>query len=152
MTTESNNAQDHKTRWQYLVGKFILAFGEIELITFYLWKKYFEQKDPPGNFSERTKKILHHVKNDPAATNIVANLLIESLEIAKRRNIVAHHPISVQAYRHSATGSFLTKRVIISITTNDYITDEELEKLGQRATEIVSSLQGVLWLGPAYTD
>lgn len=36
--------------WASLIGRFILAFGEIELATFILWRQYYGEQLPSHNF------------------------------------------------------------------------------------------------------
>ena len=112
--------------WPTLVGKFLLAFGDIELISFFLWERYFPGQTAPSNFRERTSKVIFHTQSDERISPAVGDLLRSAMQIAEKRNTVAHNPLSVQVYRHSETGELTQKLTIGSQLSKGYISDEDL--------------------------
>ena len=132
-------------KWEKLVGSFILAFGDIELVTYILWPRYFPDKNPPNTFSDRVENLLALLKKDLAIPSEVPLLLIESLKIALKRNTVAHQPVQVQIFQHSITGELFSELAISSKIKNEYITDVELEGLSAKAKEIGRQLHLALW-------
>jgi len=137
------NEYDPAARWRDLVGGFILAFGDIELITFRLWRDLINEQPIPHNFKERTGRILSELRRDPAAAALVS-ILEDSLRLAGKRNTVAHHPLQVQIYEHSLTGQVLFESVITSELTDDYIDDAELTELRARAEDLAARLYMIL--------
>lgn len=140
MSDTQQTKADPRDHWIRLVGNFILAFGDIELVSFMLWSDYYPTKTPSHNFKERTTKVLGPLKGDAKASPEIPALLIEALRLADKRNTIAHHPLQVQVFQHSTTGKYFTELAISSETTDDYITDEELERLGIEARSIAKAL------------
>jgi hypothetical protein len=143
-------ADDPAAKWRDLVGGFILAFGDIELTTFYLWREFVEGYSIPHNFKERTGRVLSALRRlDGYGAVVLA--LEQSLRLADKRNTIAHNPIQVQVYEHSKTGEVLFAHVIASQTAEDYIDDAELAELKAEAEDIATRLYlelGYIWERP----
>ena len=152
MKTDAEAESDPRDRWVRLVGSFILAFGDIELTSFMLWSNYYPHDKPPNNFKERTSKILGSLKLDESRSKEIAPLLVKALQLADRRNTVAHHPLQVQVFKHSITGKLFTELAISSETTDDYITDEELERIGAEARSIAKALYRAIFTKSAAAE
>jgi hypothetical protein len=131
---------DYMAKWRDLVGGFILAFGDIELITIRLWRDYVGESPTPHQFKERTGRVLSALRRAGDQHAAVIIPLEEALRIADKRNTVAHHPMQVQVYQHSKTGEVLFEQAISSETTDDYIDDAELTELRAQAEDLVSRL------------
>jgi hypothetical protein len=142
---QSDGSDALKAKWRDLVGGFILAFGDIEFSTFFLWEHYFGSEKASNNFKERTSKILGKLRSDSQASQTVIESLVEALKISDKRNTVAHHPLQVQVFRHSATGKLITQLGISSETTDDFVSDEELTQLRARTEELRTRLYRALW-------
>lgn len=127
-------------KWRGLVGGFILAFGDIEVITHRLWRAYFGSETAPVFFKERTSKTLGRLRQDELTNKEVIDALVEALQIADKRNTVAHSPMQVQVFEHSKTGQLLIEQAIRSVTTDDYIDDLELKELRGTAEQLVIRL------------
>ncbi len=76
---------DYMAKWRDLVGGFILAFGDIKLITIRLWRNHVGENPIPHQFKERTGRVLSALRRagDRHATLIIA--LEEALRIADKR-------------------------------------------------------------------
>ena len=60
---ETNNIREiSESKWRDLIGGFILAFGEIEFITYKLWDDLFPGQKPPDQFRPRARKIVAHLQ------------------------------------------------------------------------------------------
>ena len=142
---QSDESDVLKAKWRDLVGGFILAFGDIEFSTFFLWEKYYSQEQAPNNFKERTGKILGKLRADRDAGPAVIESFVEALRIADKRNTVAHHPLQVQIFQHSETGKLITKLGISSETTDEFISDTELEALRIQTELLRTRIYRSLW-------
>jgi hypothetical protein len=138
MTDDSYKKEMDK--WCHLVGSFILSFGDIELITYRLWKECFPDNRAPNRFKERTNKIIDYLKEQEEVENEIIKNLQRALKIANRRNTIAHNPVQVQVFQHSRTGQLMAEQAICSITNKDYIDDLELIELKGEVEDILSSL------------
>ena len=127
-------------KWRDLVGGFILAFGDIELITYRLWNECCGDRAAPVFFKQRTSKLLAFLRNAKARNDAVISCLVEALRIADKRNTVAHNPMQAQVFRHSKTGRFFVESAITSSTSDDYIDDLKLIELRAAAEDIVTRL------------
>jgi hypothetical protein len=131
---------DYMAKWRELVGGFILAFGDVELITYRLWREHAGDEPASNRFSERTSKLLGYLRRDEVRNREVIAALIDALRIADKRNTVAHNPMQAQVFQHSATGQILVEQAITSETTDDYIDDAELTELRSAAEDLVARL------------
>ena len=125
--------------WQILVGRFILAFGDIELLSYRIWRDRFSES-PPSRFGARTNRILEQLDEMVPADRALLALLAEARELAKKRNVVAHNPVQVQVFQHTKTGKLHMESAIQCIKTHVFIDDLELIELANCAESIVSKL------------
>lgn len=132
-------------RWERLIGRFIFAFGEVELLTFILWRHYAIAEAPPHNFKERTGRVLTKLRADTSDKRLLVPLFEKSLRLADKRNAVAHHPMAAQVFQHTRTGEHMVKFAIHSQTSDEFISDEELAQLGDTTRELVSQLYTIMW-------
>jgi hypothetical protein len=132
-----------------LVGGFILAFGDIELITFRLWRDHVQAAPIPHNFTERTGRVLSALRKLGSEHAGTVKVLEQALRLADKRNTVAHNPTQVQVYEHSKTREVLFEQAITSETAGDYIDDAELTELRAEAEDLVTKLYLALgYVGP----
>jgi hypothetical protein len=130
---------DDMARWRDLVGGFILAFGDIELISIRLWRDHVGGPFP-HQFKDRTGQVLSALRKFGGQHDQLVGLLEESLRLADRRNTVAHHPMQVQVFEHSKTGQVFFSQAIVSESSGDYIDDAELSELRAATEDLVSRL------------
>jgi len=128
-----------QAKWRDLVGGFILAFGDVETITHRLWRDHCAGK-PPVFFKERTTKLLSVLLSAHPRNDDVIGCLQEALQIANKRNTIAHNPMQAQVFQHSKTGKILIENAISSETSDDYIDDLQLIELRAEAEELVTRL------------
>lgn len=127
-------------QWQRLIGQFILAFAEIELITYRLWRDAFHTASPPRQFASRINPIIEHIrKRCPPNEELIA-LLLESRKLAKKRNVVAHNPVQIQVLKHTKTGELLFQDIIACRDGSLCIDDLELMELAGVAENLLGRL------------
>ena len=134
---------DPMAMWRDLVGGFMLAFGDIELISIRLWRLYLAGPFPI-HFKERTGRVLCELRRHGPEHDRLVALLEQSMKLADKRNTIAHHPMQVQVFQHSTTGEVLFEQAIASETGDDYIDDAELTELRAEAEDLVSRLFMIL--------
>ena len=127
-------------QWRDLIGGFILAFGDIELLTFRLWRDHVGESPVPHNFKERTGRVLAALRRQGPTYTLVIKALENSLRLADKRNTVAHHPMQVQVFQHSQTGEVFFEHAISSEISDDYITDDDLKELRAEAESLAADL------------
>ena len=125
-------------KWRDLVGGFILAFGDVEVMTHRLWRDYCKGKPP--FFKPRVEALLNVLrKTEPQNQEVIA-CLGAALRMADKRNTIAHNPTQAQVFQHGRTGELLVELAISSETTDDYIDDTELKELRAEAEDLVTRL------------
>jgi hypothetical protein len=129
--------------WKQLVGGFMLAFGEIELLTYRLWAHCFPDRNIVKQFSDRTGKIIGKLKEVGGKEDLI-DLLVQANVLSEKRNTVAHNPMQVQVYQHSKTGDLISRMAITSPVNDDYIDDLELEELQADAERIVTEFYKII--------
>ncbi len=127
-----------QAKWRDLVGGFILAFGDVEVITHRLWKDYCNGKAPL--FKPRVEALLKVLGKLEPRNDVVISCLEAAYRMADKRNTIAHNPMQAQVFQHGRTGELLVEMAISSVTTDDYIDDAELKELRAEAEDLVSRL------------
>ena len=139
MTLTMDDYEEQILFWRDLVGGFFLSFGDIEAISYRLWRKNCSGK-PPIRFKDRTSKLVGELKKDNKSQELV-KLLIDAMRIADKRNTVAHNPVQVQVYNHTKKGKLWDAELMIKSEINDdYIDDAELKELAAEAEDLVAAL------------
>lgn len=127
-----------QAKWRDLVGGFILAFGDVEVITHRLWKDHCKGNAPL--FKPRVERLLNVLgKAQPLNDEVVA-CLEAAYRMVDKRNTIAHNPMQAQVFQHGRTGELLVEMAISSVTTDDYIDDAELKELRAEAEDLVTRL------------
>jgi hypothetical protein len=127
-----------QAQWRDLVGGFILAFGDVEVITHWLWKDHCKGKAPL--FKPRVEQLMNTLKKlDPPNETLLA-CLRTAYRMADKRNTIAHNPMQAQVFQHGRTGELLIELAISSQTNEDYIDDAELKELRAAMEDLVTRL------------
>lgn len=127
-----------QAKWRDLVGGFILAFGDVEVITHRLWRDYCNGKAP--FFKRRVETLLEVLKKSAPRNDEVISCLESAYRLADKRNTIAHNPMQAQVFQHGRTGEMLVEMAIASETTEDYIDDAQLKELRAETEDIVTRL------------
>ena len=129
--------------WKLLIGGFIMAFGEVELYTYKLWRDIFPGTEVRNEFKPRIDKLVGKLRGSNLELNgapCPIELLIQARALYDKRNTVAHSPMQVQVYEHTESKEIFTELAISSEKNDDYITDQELAELQNQTNVIVSGL------------
>ena len=135
-------AFEARNKWGRLVGRFILAFGDIESITYLCIAKISsERKFKSASkqfFGKRVDFILELLQSEKEVTGrtreFLSTALKKSVELSKKRNILAHSPIHMRIYEQEHTGDLDFQEVIMSLRNQEEsITYQGLEKLVEQA-------------------
>ena len=129
-----------------------MAFGEIEFITYRLWKDFFPDQRPPEKFRLRTNQILDHLQETSEKADTVIQLLTDAVGLAEKRNIVAHNPMQVQVFQHTPTGQMMIDHAITCRKTEEYIDDLDLKEFRAQAEDLVWKLYMALGYIPEATQ
>ncbi|MGB2831504.1 MAG: hypothetical protein WBC07_01025 [Methylotenera sp.] len=127
-----------QAKWRDLVGGFILAFGDIEVITHRLWRDYCNGKAPL--FKPRVEALLGALNKLEPKNDAVISCLEAAYRMADKRNTIAHNPTQAQVFQHGRTGELLIEMAISSATIDDYIDDADLKELRAEAEDLVTRL------------
>ena len=130
--------ETEQEKWRDLVGGFILAFGDVEVITHRLWKDHCRGKPPL--FKPRVRALLSALRNANPQNDEVIACLEAALSLVDRRNTIAHNPTQAQVFQHSRTGEMLIEMAISSETSDDYIDDAKLKELSAEVEDLVTRL------------
>lgn len=127
-----------QAKWRDLVGGFILAFGDVEVITHRLWRDHCNGKAP--SFKPRVEALLQALRKVEPRNDEVISCLEAAHRLVDKRNTIAHNPMQAQVFQHGRTGELLVEMAISSATTDDYIDDAELKELRAGAEDLVTRL------------
>lgn len=140
MESQVSDYDANLDKWKLLVGGFILSFGDIEMITYRLWRELYEDREFPKQFSDRTGKLIGKLAEEENKNKTLIELLKKANKLSIKRHTIAHNPMAVQVFEHTPTGRILTELAIFSPVNEDYIDDLELEELVAEAENLVSDL------------
>lgn len=136
--------ETEQAKWRDLVGGFILAFGDVEVITHRLWKDHCNGKAPL--FKSRVENLLKVLGKLEPRNDVVISCLEAAYRLADQRNTIAHNPTQAQVFQHGRTGELLIEMAISSETTDDYIDDATLKELRAEVEDIVTQMYAALGL------
>ena len=131
--------------WALLIGRFLLAFGDLELFSILLWRRCCPGEAIPHNFKERTRKVIAKLKKESPTPKGVVEALIAAMRLADKRNTVAHHPMCVQVFEHTSKDIMALEFAIRSEFSDEYITDQQLVGLTDETRQIVKDLRNAVW-------
>jgi hypothetical protein len=100
--------RSQRKTWGGLVGRFVLAFGDIENVTYMALSQIprdtiFKSTASLG-FGKRADLVSEIVQDHPEVSTAAQNRLVKYLKEAKAlseiRNILAHSPLMLKLYQH----------------------------------------------------
>ncbi|MCP3684054.1 MAG: hypothetical protein GY861_15340 [bacterium] len=157
MQFKVKDVRERRKKWMPIVGRFILAFGDIENVTYFAIKQLPVDKIYETswklNFGTRVDLVLELVNNLTKATAEMKEefrtLLIEAKQLSVIRNTVAHSPLMLMVYQHkSEEWAFVHEESLANIrNAENSITIEKLTEYTDRAevlaTELYESYQKI---------
>ncbi|MBT3065164.1 MAG: hypothetical protein KME68_20370 [Candidatus Thiodiazotropha sp. (ex Lucina pensylvanica)] len=135
--------------WEPYVGRLILACGDIELLLLQLYWNLtlhggYEEAIRLKGMGDKAKFIRSVVDNGYVNPNLVKRInctLKKTIELAHKRNLVAHNPLFMDVYSDEH-GNFKLVPSIRSLRNNDkHISFKELKKWNLTAMELTGELQ-----------
>lgn len=136
--------------WQALVGKAILRFGDIELISLrclaHIPTDKIAESAARLDFSRRVDILIEILEGRPALTPPLAALLggfKRAKVLARTRNLIAHNPVMLDIYVNPHTEDIYTEHTIASARSTGQTLN--LEQLKEFAAE-VEDISSTLWL------
>lgn len=146
--SRSERFEAEKGEWEALIGRALISFGEIELIT-HKWLSHFP-KDAVARsggrlaFGRRVDLILEILAGrelDAVGTEFASALRREKV-LAETRNTVAHNPVMLSVYSNEAMDDVLLEQSISSIRGDRVI---DLAKMKEFAAE-TGDLAAKMWM------
>ncbi len=134
--------------WRNLIGDFMMEFSEIEYISYSLWADKVNNGKPSHNFKTRTKQVISQLNNGSELKT--KNLLEKAVEIADKRNTIAHNPMLLQVFENEITNELHPEFAISTYIEGDYIDLPEMKELTAEATDIKTQLYMLLGYLPQY--
>lgn len=138
------------SEWQALVGKAILRFGDIELISLRCLAQIPTEKIAASvarlEFSRRADILIEILEGRPTLTESLEALLTgfkRAKELAKLRNLIAHNPVMLDIYVNPQTEDIYTEHTIASArSTGQTLNIEQLKEFAAEVEDLSSSLWG----------
>jgi hypothetical protein len=135
--------------WRSAIGKAIVCFGELELITYqclaHITSDKISEASARMGFVRRVDLILEILEGRRPVPNPVENfvkLLRRARELASVRNDIAHNPVMLNMFVHSATGDVALEHCIATARGGRTI---DLADVKEFADE-VEDLAATMWL------
>ncbi|MDO8826834.1 hypothetical protein [Methylophaga sp.] len=128
------------TEWEVYVGRLIVSFGDIELLTFKLFENWFTGVTTKNySLEQRLNKLIDHVtriSDKDEKRDELKMLLIRSKQLKKFRNLVAHNPVVLKKYNESEY-----EDVVFDLRKKaEPISIEKLNELSDEARSLASEL------------
>lgn len=134
-------------QWKSCVGKAILGFGEIELITLKCLE-YFPRNNiykttsslSLGRRIELLIEILTENKDEDEIDSIL-KMFQRAKELTEFRNLLAHNPLMANVFEHKHTGDVEVKMLISTIRGGKKAVDlEDIKELSDEVEGLASDL------------
>jgi hypothetical protein len=136
------------SEWQALVGKAIVRFGDIELVSLHCLAHI--PGETIGNsaarleFSRRVELLIEMLEGRGALNESMRGLLdgfARAKVLARTRNLIAHNPVMLDVYVNLGTSDVLTERSIRSARSGaQTLTLEELKEFAAEVEDLAASL------------
>ncbi|MDE1943708.1 MAG: hypothetical protein KGI47_11275 [Betaproteobacteria bacterium] len=148
--TDSSSLHAPDLEWQALVGKAILRFGDIELISLsclaHIPTDKIAESAARLEFSRRADILIEILEGRSGITPPLAALLVgfkRAKVLTRTRNLIAHNPVMLDIYVNPHTDDVYTERTIASARSTGLTLN--LEQLREFAAD-VEELSSSLWL------
>lgn len=135
--------------WHAIVGKAIVGFGELELITYkclaHLPNEKIADTSSRLGFALRVDLIVEMLEGREKQSARIAEfirMLKRARVLAQTRNDIAHNPVMLNVFAHEASGDFALERCIATARGGRII---DLAAAKEFADE-VESLAAEMWL------
>ena len=149
MDSDFERHQRETNEWRRVVGKAIVCFGELELIT-YKCLAHIPSDNKAGTssllpFGRRVALIIEILEGrKPWSAEIAAfvEMLKRAKKLAETRNDIAHNPVMLNVFVHKVSGDVLLEHSIATARGGRFI---DLSSATEFADE-VEDLASAMWL------
>ncbi len=149
METPSSSAENG-AEWESLVGKAILRFGDVELVSIRLIAATDSSKSlisiSRERFSDRASKLIEMLESRDQLSDSERALLdgyVRAKELSPIRNLIAHNPMMLDIYVNEDETEMHAEHSIRSLRSDDEFLD--IAALKEFAHEI-ENLSANIWL------
>jgi len=149
MDRDFEQHQRETNEWRRVVGKAIVCFGELELITYKCLAHISSDKIaetssqlPFGRRVDLIIEILEGRKPLPAEIAAFVEMLKRARKLAETRNDIAHNPVMLNVFVHKVSGDVLLEHSIATARGGRFI---DLSSATEFADE-VEDLASAMWL------
>lgn len=144
--SRSERFEAEKGEWENLVGRALISFGEIELIT-HKWLSSFPRDAIARSggrlaFTRRVDLILEILTGrelDSVGTEFAAALR-RAKQLAETRNTIAHSPVMLSIYTNEAMDDILLEQSISSIRGDRVIDLAEMKEFAAEVGDLASRM------------
>jgi len=149
MSTPSS-IETHAAEWESLVGKAILRFGDIELVSIkclmLIATESVGRSAAKINFARRSELLIEILEANNELNEYLQELLSafkQAKELIETRNLIAHNPVMLDIYVNEDETEYQVERSITSARSGEKSLDLQglKEFVGQ-----VENLSSVLWI------
>ena len=132
--------------WKSCIGKAILGFGEIELITLQCLKHFPNDniyKTASSLSLGRRIELLVEILdgNHISEINNILRMLKRAKELTEFRNLLAHNPLMANVFEHTHTGDVEVKMLISNIRGKNRAVDlADVKELSDEVENLASEL------------
>ena len=133
--------------WQTAVGKAIVSFAELELITYkclaHIPMDQISESSSRLPFSRRVDlivEILEGRSSPPETVSEFVAMLKQAKELAKIRNDIAHNPVMLNVFVHKTTGDLLLEHSIAIARGNRFIDISSAKEFAADVEDLAASM------------
>jgi hypothetical protein len=144
--SRSERFEAEKGEWETLIGRALISFGEIELIT-HKWLSHFPRDSVARSggrlaFARRVDLILEILAGrefDEAGVEFAAALR-RAKALAETRNTIAHNPVMMNVYTDETMDDVLLEQSISNIRGDRVIDLAEMKEFAAEAGDLASKM------------
>ena len=152
MDRDFERHQHETNEWRRVVGKAIVCFGELELITYkclaHIPSDKIVEASSRLSFGRRVDFIVEILEGRaplPAEVAAFVDMLKRAKKLAETRNDIAHNPVMLNVFVHKVSGDVLLEHSIAAARGGRFI---DLASATEFADE-VEDLAAAMWLQTA---
>lgn len=140
--------QRETEEWRAVVGKAIVSFGELELITHqclvHIPSDRISATSSKLPFARRVDLIIEILEGRTAKSDASVNGFVEMLKrarkLAETRNDIAHNPVMMNMFVHQTSGDVLLERNIATVRGGRVIDLPELKEFAHEVEDLAASM------------
>lgn len=139
--------QRETEQWRAVVGKAIVCFGELELVThqclIHLPSEKISDTSSKLPFSKRVDLIVEILEARPSQSSEVSEfvkMLKRAKKLAETRNDIAHNPVMMNIFVHEASGDPLLAHCIATVRGGRIIDLDEAKEFADEVEDLAASM------------